>query len=101
MLTIKNRILKKIKRKLDESEASDSERELDLCSELTPDVIVIKDDQSLLFEAQNVRALEVLAQVCGFDTDTVTLAERIRVHPCRSPQIINQLKAVGATVSGF
>ena len=72
---------------------------LECCPELNPDVIVIPDDRSLHFEAQNPSALEVLARICGFAPETMTLSERIRVHHCRSRQIIDQLRAAGATVA--
>lgn len=70
------------------------------CPELNPDVIVISDDQSLLFEPQNQRALELLTVRCGLALDNFKLPERIRVHPLRSRKIIDELKAAGVTVSG-
>lgn len=98
-LEIKNRIFVKVVKRLGELGLGSPDAP-DLCPELTPDVIIIPGDQSLIFEAQTVRALEVLAQICGFALETMILFERIRVHYSRSQQIIDQLKAAGAIVSG-
>jgi DNA-directed RNA polymerase subunit RPC12/RpoP len=70
----------------------------EFCPELNPDVIVISDDQSLHFEAQNLWALEQLACVCGFALDTMTLTDRIRVNHCKSRQLVKALTTAGATV---
>ena len=99
MLAAKSRIFRKLARQLGELGFENIQPEPLFYPELTPDVIVIRDDQSLLFEAQNVNALELMAQVCGYDLDSMTLSEQIRVHPCRSPYIIEKLQAAGATVA--
>ena len=98
-LAVKNRIYRKVAQRLGELGIGNSEPEPVFYLEMTPDIVVISDDQSLLFEAQNARALELLTQVCGFSSKTIALFERIRVHPCRSHQIIDRLKAAGATVA--
>jgi hypothetical protein len=66
---------------------------------LNPDVIVISDDQSLLFEAQNQRATELLILRCGLAVDCFKLPERIRVHPLRSRKIIDELRTAGLNVA--
>jgi hypothetical protein len=70
----------------------------DFCAELNPDVIVISDDQSWLFEAQNSRALAWLHRRFGMPADGHDSRERIRVHPCESPKIVAELKAAGFSV---
>jgi len=70
----------------------------DVCAELNPDVIVISDDQSWLFEAQNSRASAWLHRRCGTGTDGPDSRERMRVHPCESPKIVAELKAAGFAV---
>lgn len=97
-LEIRDRIFEKVAQRMSEL-GTGSPNGQEFCPELHPDIIVISDDQSLLFEAQNAWALELLAQICGFARETLTLSERIRVHHCRSRQIIDQLTASGATVS--
>lgn len=98
-LEIWNRIFKDVAQQMNEL-GSGSPKGQEFCPALPPDIIVISDDQSLLFEAQNAWALELLARICGFARETMTLSERVRVHHCRSRQIIDQLTAAGATVSG-
>lgn len=99
MLAAKSRIFRKLAQQLGELGFESSDPEPVFYPELTPDIIVIHDDHSLLFEAQNINALELMAQVCGYDLDSMTLSEQIRVHPCRSPYIIEKLQAAGATVA--
>ena len=70
---------------------------LSSCIELNPDVIVISDDQSFIFEPQNELALRLLSKCCGVKAQ---IRERIRVHPCKSRRIIAELKAAGAAISG-
>lgn len=98
-LEIRNRIFEKVAQRMSKLGIGSPEGR-EFCPELNPDVIVISDDQSLLFEAQNAWALELMARICGFALETMTLSERIRVHHSRSRQIIENLKAAGATVSG-
>jgi hypothetical protein len=69
------------------------------CAELNPDVIVISDDQSWLFEAQNSRASSWLHRHCGMVAEGHNDRERIRVHPCESPKIVAELKAAGFAVA--
>jgi len=69
------------------------------CAELNPDVIVISDDQSLLFESQNSRASAWLRGRCGMMADSHNGRERIRVHPCKSSKIVAELKAAGFAVA--
>jgi hypothetical protein len=69
------------------------------CEELNPDVIVISDDQSFLFEPQNQRALEVLTVRCGLALGVFKMTERIRVHPLTSRKIIDDLTRAGLHVA--
>jgi hypothetical protein len=69
------------------------------CPELNPDVIVISSDQTVIFEAQNERASKLLRRRCGWDTETITLRERIRVHPSQSQKVIGALLAAGLKVA--
>jgi len=96
---IKRRIFEKVDERMRELQSGSSAGP-EIRPEPQPVVIVIPDDQSLLFEPQNQRALELLARCCGLALEGMTLPERIRVHPCRSRQIIGALKAAGVTVSG-
>jgi hypothetical protein len=92
---IKRKIFEKLAKRMDGMAAGSVPPAV--CAELNPDVIVISDDQSLLFEPQNYRALKLLFKCCGVD---VQVRERIRVHPCKSREIIGELKAAGVSVSG-
>jgi len=98
-LKLKQQIFEKVRRRMSELEHGGNSA-LSFCSELNPDVIVISDDQSLLFEPQNQRALELLTLGCGLASEELKLSDRIRVHPCKSRKIIEKLKAVGVTISG-
>jgi len=69
------------------------------CAELNPDVIVISDDRSFLFEPQNQRALELLSRRCGLARESLKLSERIRVHPLRSGKIIDDLVQAGLRIA--
>lgn len=71
---------------------------LEFCPELNADVIVISHDQSWLFEAQNARAAAWLHRRCGTGAGGHDSRERIRVHPCVSPNIVAELKAAGFEV---
>jgi hypothetical protein len=92
---IKRQILKKLKKRMMELGFTDNVEP----PELKPDVIVISGDQSLLFEPQNMKASEVLHQCCGLvSIDGAERHERIRVHPGRSREIIDDLRTAGLTV---
>ena len=95
---IKQQIYEKVRRRLAELE-TDRQEGASFCRELSPDVIVISDDQSLLFEPQNQRALEVLVVGCGFAMGFFKLTERIRVHPLRSRKIIDDLTVAGLKIA--
>jgi len=69
------------------------------CAELNPDVIVISDDQSFLFEPQNSRMAEWLQQ--HFGIENVNPRDRFRVHPSQCRRIIKELKMAGFGVNGL
>ena len=96
---IKQQLYEKVRKRMAEL-SSQTNNPGSLCPELNPDVIVISDDQSLLFEPQNQHALEVLAVRCGVATGLSKLTERIRVHPLRSRKIIDDLTTAGLIVAG-
>lgn len=96
-LEIKQQIYEKTRRRM--AEFARQKQAKALCHELNPDVIVISDDQSWLFEAQNSRASSWLNKRCGIAADDHDSRERIRVHPCESPKIIAELKAAGFEVN--
>jgi len=98
-LNIRSRIFARVAQRTSELGLESSGR-AGFCPDLNPDVILLPDDQSLLFEVQNVWALELVASICGFASETMMVSERIRVHHCRSRQIVEQLKAAGAIVAG-
>lgn len=77
----KDRILKKVASRI---------QELQIKRSLEPDVIVIHDDQSLLFEAQNLAALQLLIKRCGLTTEGITLPERVAPRPVSQPQPVAQ-----------
>jgi hypothetical protein len=66
------------------------------CAELNPDVIVISDDRSLLFEPQNSQVTEWLRR--RFALKNLGIRDRLRVHPCQRRGIIAELKAAGFEV---
>lgn len=96
---IKRLIYEKVRKRMAELVVQSREPR-SLCPELNPDVIVISDDQSLLFEPQNQRALELLTMKCGLTVNHFKLPERIRVHPCKSAKIIADLTIAGLKVAG-
>jgi hypothetical protein len=96
---IKQQLYEKVRKRMAEL-SSQTNNPASFCPELNPDVIVISDDQSLLFEPQNQRALEVLAVRCGVAMGLFKLTERIRVHPLRSRKIIDDLTTAGLIVAG-
>lgn len=71
----------------------------DSCPELNPDVIVIPSDQTVVFEAQNERASALLRRNCGWDTETISARERIRVHPSQCQKLMAALSAAGLKVA--
>lgn len=93
---IKRQILEKLAKRKEFLECGPTDG--NFCAELNPDVIVISDDQSWLFEAQNSRASSWLLRRCGMAADGHDSRERIRVHPCESPKIVAELKAAGFAV---
>ena len=95
---IKQQLYEKVHKRMAEL-ASQTDNAASFCPELNPDVIVISDDQSLLFEPQNQRALEVLAVGCGLGMGFFKLTERIRVHPLRSRKIIDDLTVAGLKIA--
>ena len=66
------------------------------CAELNPDVIVISDDQSMLFEPQNLHVTEWLRRQFGMEN--LGIRDRIRVHPAQSQRMAVELKAAGFEV---
>jgi len=97
-LETKQQIYEKVQKRMAES-ASQQREAADFCSELNPDVIVISDDQTVVFESQNERASALLRQKCGWDTETVSMRERVRVHPSRSQKLIETLSAAGLKIA--
>jgi hypothetical protein len=71
----------------------------DSCPELNPDIIVISGDQTVVFEAQNERASALLRQRCGWDTETISVRERIHVHPSQSQKLVEALSVAGLKVA--
>lgn len=71
----------------------------EFCPELNPDVIVILDDQTMLFEPQNERALGWLHERCGPSVKGHNRRDSFRVHPSLSRRIIKELKAAGFEVA--
>jgi len=94
----KEEILENVKRRIAEIRRADS-FEWEFCPELNPDVIVIPTDQTVIFEAQNERASSLLRRKCGWNTETITRRERIRVHPAQSHRLIAALSAAGLKVA--
>lgn len=72
---------------------------MDACPELNPDVIVIPGDQTVVFEAQNERASALLRRKCGWDTETISVRERIHVHPSQSQKLIDALSTAGLRIA--
>jgi hypothetical protein len=95
---IKQQIYEKVRRRLAELE-TDRQEGASFCRELSPDVIVISDDQSLLFEPQNSRASEFLSQCCGSGLEAFAVKECIRVHPVGSHKLISDLTKAGLNVA--
>lgn len=94
---IKQQIYEKVRRRM--AEFGRQKREtVAFCPGLNPDVIVISDDQSLLFEPQNSRASAWLYARCGGAAESDNVRERIRAHPCETPKIVAELKAAGFAV---
>jgi hypothetical protein len=89
------KFLKRIKKLSVDGKCGDA----DSCPELNPDIIVISDDETMVFEAQNARASALLRRKCGWDTETLTIRERIRVHPSQSPKLVEALSAAGLKVA--
>jgi hypothetical protein len=88
----KRQIFEKVSKRMDELATHLSP----VCAELNPDVIVISDDQSFLFEPQNLRVTEWLH--LHFGLDNLRVRERIRVHPVQAEIITSELKAAGFEV---
>jgi hypothetical protein len=94
-LNLKQQIFEKVRRRMSELKHGDNSVP-SFCSELNPDVIVISDDRSLLFEPQNLRVTEWLHR--HFGTENLGIRNRLRVHPCQRRGIIAELKAAGFEV---
>jgi hypothetical protein len=94
---IRRRIFEKFLRRMRESQNNESLEGL-FCSELNPDVIVISDDQSFLFEPQNPRMADWLQQ--NFGIQNLSVRDRVRVHPSQCRRIIKELKMAGFEVNG-
>ena len=97
---IKQQILEKFVRHLRKLGVDGTRRAFgESCPELNPDVIVISSDQTVVFEAQNERASALLRRKCGWDTETLSSRERIRVHPSQSQKLIELLSSAGLKVA--
>lgn len=92
---IKQQIYEKVRRRLAELE-TDRQKGVSFCHQLSPDVIVISDDQSLLFEPQNLRGIEWLRR--RFGMDNLGIRDRLRVHPSQCQKMVRELKAAGFDV---
>lgn len=88
---VKQRIFEKVAKRMKELRVGSA-----VCAELNPDVIVIAEDQSFLFEAQNVRAAQWLC--CHLGLHSLRVRERVRVHPARCEGMANELKTAGFAV---
>jgi hypothetical protein len=69
------------------------------CPKAAPDVVVIRRNQTTVFEPQNHRASIWLHHHCGLNTESISGDTEIRVHPERCPIIVGELKAAGFTVT--
>jgi hypothetical protein len=97
-LEIKQKVFEKVSQRMKElalGERSDPSNR----AELNPDVIVISDDQTVVFEAQNERASMLLRRKCGWDTETINFRERVRVHPSQSQKFIEALSSAGLKIA--
>lgn len=95
---IRRHIFEKVLNRLGTADVTGSDP--NSCPELNPDIIVISSDQTVVFEAQNERASALLRRKCGWETETLSLRERIRVHPSQSQKIVAALSAAGLKVAG-
>jgi len=84
-------IYEKVRKRMKEL-GSQTDNAASFCRELNPDVIVISDDQSLLFEPQSTEVTEWLGRRFRLN---LKIRDRIRVHPCQRHGIIAELKAAG------
>jgi len=89
---IKRRIFAKFAKRMEELRQDPQP----ICHELSPDVIVISGDQTVLFEPQNTRVAEWLR--LRFGLDNLSVRDRVRVHPDRNDAMMQQLKAAGFEV---
>lgn len=95
----KQEMLDRFLKRLKEMALSAEKEKASLPNELNPDVIVISSDQTMIFEAQNERASTVLRQKCGWDTETISVRERVNVHPAHSQTLIRELSEAGLMVT--
>lgn len=89
---IERQILNKVRRRMAELALEEIE------SPFRCDIIVISAENSLLFEAQNMHASELLLCRCGLIAEGFAMRDRIRVHPSQSAKIIAALEAAGLKV---
>lgn len=95
-LEIKQQLFERFcQRMIDLRNSVDSE----FCAELNPDVIVISDDQTMLFESQHRRASEWLHFRYGMAFTDERKRNTLRVHPSLSQKIAAELRAAGFTVN--
>ena len=94
----RQKILENVKRRIADMRRAEA-RQLEFCPELNPDVIVISGNQTMIFETQNERASALLRRKCGWDTETISRRERIRVHPAESSRLIMTLLSEGLNVA--
>lgn len=93
---IKRRIFERFLKRMKELQNNEPADAL-FCPELNPDVIVISEDRSFLFEPQNLRTTEWLHQHLGMEK--LRVRDRIRVHPSQCEKMIGELKAAGFEVN--
>jgi hypothetical protein len=93
----KRQIFGKVRRKMIELGFEKSDSELSINQSESPDVIVISDDSSLLFEPQNLRVIEWLHR--RFGVNDLQVRDRLRAHPLQCQEIVGELKAAGFEVA--
>jgi hypothetical protein len=51
------------------------------------------------FDPLGDRASTLLRQKCGWDTETISIRERIKVHPAQSQALIRELSEAGLMIT--
>ena len=95
----RQQIFEKVFRKMVESGIEKGGLEISSGFQKAPDVIVISDDGSFIFEPQNRRVTQWLHELCGLDMENTETCDKIRVHPCKRNKIIAGLRVAGFEVA--